>query len=121
VKQETAPKTTRSRQAIPMKAPSETPIAVLSPTGRPIRGTLERCSACRPVTFNVDANGQLSYEHDGRPPHLYAEQLRTLRRLGQPVFVDDDGTEWLLSQLVVKRTTDNAPQARQATGRLVGS
>ena len=52
--------------------------------------------------FSLDADGNLTYEHDGRAPHFFTEQLRTVRRLGQPVFLDDQGTEWLLSQLVAK-------------------
>ena len=93
-----------------LKVHPNSPVEVVSPTGRPIQGTLERASACRPVTFSVGTDGNLTYRHDGREPHIFTEQLRTVRRLGQPLFLDDQGSEWLLNQLVVRQT------GRQAAG-----
>ena len=98
--------------------PSDRPVEVVSPTGRPILGTLERASARWPVTFSADPEGQLSYEHDGREPHFFKEQLRTVRRGGQAVFLDDQGSEWLLPQLTVKDPPASTRPARKTAGRL---
>ena len=68
---------------------------------------MERCSACRPVTFSLVA-GELVYKHSGGEVHHYEEQLRTVRRGGSPIFLDDQGSEWSLEQLVVRRATQMA-------------
>lgn len=86
---------------------SAVPVEVVSPTGRPILGTLERCSARCSVAFSI-VDGRLAYEHDGLETHFFREQMRTVRRQGSAVFVDDEGSEWPLEQLVVRRTAQTA-------------
>ena len=98
--------------------PSGSQVEVVTPIGKPVLGTLERASARWPVRFSLDADGNLTYEHDGRAPHFFTEDLRTVRRLGQAVFLDADGTEWLLSQLVAKPASAEARSGHKAAGRL---
>lgn len=78
------------------------PVLVAGPNGLPITGILEACPCrCRIAKFWRTSDGTLDFEYSGGSEMFYDEQ-KTVERGNQRVFLDEEGNEWLESQLIVK-------------------
>lgn len=76
-----------------------------SPTGKEIRGTLERLSGVADViddSFWKLDDGSLDFEHAGNTEVWWDEQTTVLGANRERIFVDTEGGEWLESQLELR-------------------
>ncbi len=80
-------------------------VLVTAPNGLPIIGTLEICP-CRSdiAKFRRLSDGTLDFDHSGNTEMFYDEQ-KTVERHNERVFLDEEGNEWLESQLIVKEVS----------------
>lgn len=75
---------------------------LMSPDGSRIKGTKELVPGCAmidPETLRHDDAGTLTFTYVGGT-ELYWDDAHTVTRQMQTVFIDDDGQEWLASELV---------------------
>lgn len=74
-----------------------TRFTLVAPNGQPIVGTLERCRGLAEADeFTIDENGALEPLYTGSTNWFYDEQ-RTVEENGEPVVLDEQGNEHLLS------------------------
>ena len=80
-----------------------------SPTGSLIVQTLEVVPATSGITPNSFRmiHGELDFDWDGNTEIEWNDQ-KTVMRENQRVFVDEEGLEWLESQLVLRKEEENA-------------
>jgi hypothetical protein len=74
---------------------------LIAPNGKPIWGTKETVPGVAVIeegTATQNADGTFSFQHSGETDMDWDNQ-RTVERNGQRVFVDEDGGEWLESEL----------------------
>lgn len=84
------------------------PVIVNAPNGLPIVGTLEICP-CRSTIaqfWRLD-DGTLDFDYSGNSEMFYDEQ-RIVERDSQRVFLDEEGNEWLESQLSVREAAEGS-------------
>ena len=95
---------------------SKKPVLVSAPNGLPITGSFEICP-CRSIIaqfWRVDG-GTRDFDYSGDSEMFYEEQ-RIVERDNQRVFLDEEGNEWLESQLIV---TENASLGALKGGGIV--
>lgn len=92
-----------------------------SPTGSRITGTLERIPGVARIdedSFRANGKGQIDFDWSGETKIDWDGQKTVLRKMAngtaQPVFVDEDGAEWLASQLILAEEDETEDTA--ATG-----
>lgn len=73
-----------------------------APNGLPILGTLENVGARADIKhFSRDPDGSLSWEYSG-DTKVWWEEMYTVERDGEAVFVDEEGTEWKKGELELR-------------------
>ncbi|RWM32589.1 MAG: hypothetical protein EOR77_21400 [Mesorhizobium sp.] len=70
-----------------------------APDGTPIVSTLETIPGSAGIVFDEDG----SWNYDGNGTELDWDGQQTVLRAGQTVFVDENGKEWLESQLIPEK------------------
>lgn len=74
---------------------------LMSPTGHEIQGTSEMIPGAATVAFfEPDAENPHGYEHDGNGTKMFWDGSVTQEIDGVPMFVDNDGTDWLRHHLI---------------------
>jgi hypothetical protein len=76
-------------------------MALVSPAGKLIAGTLERmCGRAKIVPGSAKQNeaGGIEFDYDGSTDIFWDEQ-HTVTREGELVFLDEDGNDYLESEL----------------------
>lgn len=82
-----------------------------APDGTAIVGTLEVINGCADLAwFEEQDDGSMKPSYTGSTD-VYWEGQRTVRRDGEPVYVDDNGKEWLDYQVIFKRRPEPEPKA----------
>ena len=77
------------------------PMNLLSPKGTVIIATLERLSGCSlivPGSVRAEPAGGFSFDYEGSTD-IYWDEQRTVIENDQRVFVDEEGMEYLESEL----------------------
>lgn len=89
---------------------TEKKVPLRAPNGCPIVGTVETLLAMYPVEVWREPDGSVHYEYTGGPSKVYDECAEVMKREpvgggpAETVFQDEDGDEWLESQLVPERS-----------------
>jgi len=76
-------------------------LKLVSPQGTQITGTLERLSGRAnivPGSARRDSIGGLEFDYEGLTEIFWSDQC-SVTRDGEPVFLDEDGNEYLESEL----------------------
>lgn len=82
-----------------------------APNGTAIVGTLEVLNGCADLACFVElADGSMEPCYTDYT-HVYWDGQRTVQRDGETVYVDDNGNEWLASQVIFKRRPEPEPKA----------
>lgn len=71
-----------------------------APNGKEITGTLEVCQANANISKFWRENGELKFEYSGETVMFWDEQ-KSVTRNGGFVFLDEDGGEWLESEIIL--------------------
>lgn len=83
-------------------SPAPTKLTLRSPSGRLIVGTSEKVPGMAPFknVYAVPEDGSpFTIEYD-EPTKLYWEGAETVTRDGERLYIDEDGKEWMESELV---------------------
>ena len=78
-----------------------------SPNGSAIVGTLEIVT-CRVDIHGIDENGEPSFAGGST---MFWDEQRPVERDGKPLFLDEDGFEWTLDQLI--RVSEYCPEIEE--------
>lgn len=79
----------------------------VSPTGKPILGTLEKLTARAEIT-GINDDGTPEYEGD---TEVFWDSQETAELDGKVIFLDEDGYEWTFDQLKPVEESEDEPDA----------
>jgi hypothetical protein len=84
-----------------------------SPTGHQIIGTLDVVTCRAEIvadSFHKDDAGNIDFEWEGETTVFWDDQ-KTVQRNGDPVYLDEEGGEWVEDQLVLRDDEDDEDAA----------